>query len=98
MYPRILSKVSTWVENHGSCGVELEELDERILAKNWCWDDSFFRRVCVSILSRFSSNVSEEVVVLGKIIDALGPNVPVVSVHGGHHAIVEAFVRYLGSG
>ena len=43
----------------------------------------------MAILDRFSSNVNEEVVVLGRIIDAIGPDVRVVSVH----ALVEAYVN-----
>ena len=63
-----------------------------------CWDGSQFRRVCVAVLDRFSGNVSEEVVVLGRIVDAIGPDVRVVSVQGGPHALVEAYVNFLGSG
>ena len=63
-----------------------------------CWDSSQFRRVCLAELDRFSGNVSEEVVVLGHIIDAIGPDVRVVSVQGGPHALVEAYVHLLGSG
>ena len=63
-----------------------------------CWDNSQFRRVCVAVLDRFSGNVSEEVVALGRIIDAIGLYVHVVSVQGGPHALVEAYVNFLGSG
>ena len=63
-----------------------------------CWDSSQFRRVCVAVLDRFSGNVSEEVVALGRIIDAIGPDVHVVSVQGGSHALVEVYVNFLGSG
>ena len=34
---------------------------------------------------------------LGRIIDVLGPNDRVVSVHGGPHATVEAYVNFLDS-
>ena len=47
-----------------------------------CWASSQFRRGCVAVLDRFSGNVSEEVVVLGRIVDAVGPDVLVVSVQG----------------
>ena len=50
------------------------------------------------MLDRFSSNMSEEVVVLGRIVDELGPNVRVVSVNGRLHSLVEAFMNFLGSG
>ena len=35
---------------------------------------------------------------LGRIIDTIDPNVRVVSVQGGPHALVEAYVNFLGSG
>ena len=35
---------------------------------------------------------------LGRVIDALGPNVRVILAHGAPHALVEAYVNYLGSG
>ena len=35
---------------------------------------------------------------LGRILDALGPDVRVVSVQGGSHAVVEAHANFLGSG
>ena len=35
---------------------------------------------------------------MGRVIDALGTNVRVVSMHGGPHALVEAYVNYPGSG
>ena len=63
-----------------------------------CWNNSQFRRVCVAVPDRFSGNVSAEVVALGRIIDAIGPDVHVVSVQGGPHALVEAYVNFLGSG
>ena len=42
--------------------------------------------------------MSEELVVLGWVIEALGHNVRVVLVHGGAHVPVEAYANYLGSG
>ena len=98
MYSRILSKVFTWAKAHGCCGIEFEERGEHVWAFIRCWDNSQFRRVCVSVLDRFSSNVNEEVVVLGRIIDALGLNVRVVPVHGGPRALVEVYVNYMDSG
>ena len=41
--------------------------------------------------------MNEEVVLLGRIIDALDPNIRVVSVFVGPHALVEAYLNYLGS-
>ena len=98
MYPRILKKPFTWAQLHGYCGVEFMEEGERTWVFLRCWDNSQFRRVCVAVLDRFSGNVSEEVFALGRIIDANGPDVHVVSVQGGPHALVEAYVNFLGSG
>ena len=98
MYPCILSKVFTWVKTHGYCGIEHQERGENIWAFIWCWDNNQFRQVWVSILDPFISNVNEEVAVLGWVIDALGPNVCIVSMHSGSHALVEAYVNYFGSG
>ena len=42
--------------------------------------------------------MNEEAVVPGWIIDALGSNVHVVSLKGGPHALVEAYVNFQGSG
>ena len=83
MYPRILKKAFTWAQLHGYCGVEFVEGGEHTWVFLRCWDSSQVRRVCVAILDRFSGDVSEEVVALGRIIDAIGPDVRVVSVQGG---------------
>ena len=98
MYPRILKKTFTWAQLHGYCGVEFVEQGEYTWVFLRGWDSSQFRRLCVAVLDRFSGNVSEEVVVLGRIIDAIGPDVRVVSVQGGPHALVDAYVNFLGSG
>ena len=42
--------------------------------------------------------MNEEVVVLGRIINAVGPNVRVVWLHGGPYALAEAYVNFLGGG
>ena len=62
------------------------------------WERSAFRRVCVAVLNRFSANTTLEATVLGKILDAAGPDTAVVSLHGGSHVLAEAFASYLGSG
>ena len=64
----------------------------------WTWERSTIRRVCVAVLSRFSANTTLEAAVLGKILDAAGPDTAVVSLHGGPHVLAEAFASYLGSG
>ena len=62
------------------------------------WEKSTFRRVCVAVLNRFSANTILEATVLGKILDAAGPDAAVVSLHGGPHVLSEAFASYLGNG
>ena len=62
------------------------------------WERSTFRRVCVAVLNRFSANTTLEATVLGKILDAAGPDTAVMSPHGGPHMLAEAFECYLGSG
>ena len=50
------------------------------------------------MLNRFSANTTLEATVLGRILDAAGPDTAVVSLHGGPHVLAEAFASYLGSG
>ena len=50
------------------------------------------------MLSRFSANTTLDATVLGKFLDAAGPDTAVVSLHGGPHVLAEAFANYLGSG
>ena len=97
MCPRILKKDFTWAQLHGYRGAEFVKEGEHTWVFLRCWDSSQFRRVCVAVLDRFSGDVSEEVAVLGRIIDAIGPNVRMVSVQGAPHSLVEAYVNFLGS-
>ena len=96
MYPRILSKVFTWAKAHGYCGIEFVERCEHIWVFIRCWDNNQIRRVCGAILDRFSSNVNEGVVVLGRIIDSVGPDVRVVSVQDGPHDTCGGLRKLLG--
>ena len=57
-----------------------------------------FRRVCVAVLNRFSSDTTLEATVLGIILDAAGSETAVVSLHGGPNVLAEVFASYLGSG
>ena len=57
-----------------------------------------FRRVCVASLDRYSSDPHQEISALGRMVDALGPDVSVASISGGSTVLVEAFCEYLGSG
>ena len=98
MFPRILALVFGWVKSHGRCIIEFEERGCEISVMVRTWERSKFRRVCVAVLSRFSANTTLEATVLGKSLDAAGPDAAVVSLHGGPHVQAEAFANYLGSG
>ena len=98
MYPRILARVFGWVKGHGKCSIKFEERGSEIWVMVRTREKSTFRRVCVAVLNRFSANTTLEASVLGKILDAVGPDTAVVSLHGGPHVLPEAFASYLGSG
>ena len=98
MFPRILARVFGWVKSHGRCSIEFEERGSEIWVIVKTWERSTFRRVCVAVLNRFSANTTLEATVLGKILDAAGPDTAVVLLHGGPHVLAEAFASYLGSG
>ena len=93
MNPWILARVFGWVKGHGKCSIEFEERGSEI----WVMVRTF-RRVCVAVLNRFSVSTTLEATVMGKILDAAGPNTAVVSLHGGPHVPAEVSASYLGSG
>ena len=62
------------------------------------WDVDTFSRICVATLDRYSSDPHQEITVLGRLVEALGPEVSVASISGGSTVLVEAFSEYLGSG
>ena len=98
MYPRILSRAVNWARSHGSCGVELEEEGDKVRVFLRTWNMDIFWRVCVATLDRYSSDPHQEIKTLGRVVDALGPEVTVASISGGSTVLVEAFCEYLGSG
>ena len=98
MYPQILSRCINWARSHGSCGVEFEEEGDKVQVFLRKWDIDIFRRVCVATLDRYSSHLHQEVTALGRVVDALGPDVSVASISGGSTVLVEAFCDYLGNG
>ena len=53
---------------------------------------------CAATLDRYSSDPHQEISALGRIVDALGPNLRVVSINGGSTLLVESLCEYLGSG
>ena len=83
MYPRILSRCISWAKSHRSCSVEFEEEDDKVWAFLHTSDIDIFRRVCVATLDRYSSDFYQKISALGRTVDALGPDVSVVSVSGG---------------
>ena len=98
MYLRILSRCITWAKSYGSCSMEFEEEVDKVREFLRTWEIDIFRRVFVATLDRYSNNPYEEIAALGRIVDALGPDVSVVSISGGSTIPVEAFFGYLGSG
>ena len=62
------------------------------------WDIDTFKRVCVATLDRYSSDPCQEVAALGRVVDALGPDLSVASISGDSTVLVEAFCEYLGNG
>ena len=52
------------------------------------WQRSTFCGVRVAMLSRFSANTTLEATNLANILDAAGPDAPVVSGHGSPHVLM----------
>ena len=98
MYPRVLSRIFSWVKAHGHFSIEFEERGSEVWVMVRTWERSTFRRACVAVVSRFSSSTTLEASLLAKILDAAGPDTSVVSLHGGPHVLADAFASYLGSG
>ena len=91
MYPCILSRVFGSVMSHGRCRIECEERRPEIWVMVQTCEKSTFCRVCVAVLSQFSTNTTLEATILGKFLAAAGPDVSVVSLLGGPHVLKEAF-------
>ena len=62
------------------------------------WESSTFRRVCVAMLSQFSTNTTLQATILAKSLDAAGSDTSLVSLRGSPHVLAEAFANYLGNG
>ena len=77
--------------------MELEEEGDKVRVFLRTWDVDTFRRVFVATLDCYSSNPHQEISVLGRVVDALGPEMSVTSISGGSTVLVEAFCEYLGS-
>ena len=98
MYARILSRCINWARSHGSCGVEFEEESDKVRVFLRTWGIDIFKRLCVATMDRYSSDTHQEVKTLGRVVDALGPDVSVASIKGDSTVLVEAFCDYLGNG
>ena len=98
MNSRIFSRVFGWVKAHGQCSIEFEQRGSEIWVMVRTWERSTFCRVCVAVLSRFSAKTTLEATILGKILEAAGPDTSVLSLHGGLHVLADASASYLGSG
>ena len=97
MYPRILSRCISWAKSHGCCSVEFEEEGDKLRVFFRKWGMEIFWRVCVATLDRYSSDPHPEISALGRIVDALEPDLSVASNNGGSTVLVEAISEYLGS-
>ena len=78
--------------------MEFEEEGDKLRVFPRTWDIDIFRRVCWATLDRYTSDPHQEISTLGQIVDALGPDVSVVSISCGSAIVMEAFSEYLGSG
>ena len=54
--------------------MEFEEEGNKVRVLLRTWDVDIFRRVCVVTLDRYSSDPYQEISVLDRIVDALGPD------------------------
>ena len=98
MYPRFLSRCFNWAKSQGSCSVEFEEEGDKVRVFLRTWDVDNFKRVCVASLDCYNSDPHQEVTALGRVVDALGPDVSVASISCGSTVLVEAFCECLGKG
>ena len=98
MYPQILSRCFNWAKSHGGCSVEFEEEGDKVRVFLRTWDVNTFKIVCVATVAWYSSDPHQENSALGRMVDALGPDVSVASISGGSTVLVEPFYDYLGSG
>ena len=78
--------------------MEFEEEGDKVRVFFRTWDIDIFRRVCVATLDRYGSDLHREITALGRLVDALGPDVSVTSISGRSTVLVEAFCEYLVSG
>ena len=73
--------------------MDFEEEGDKVQLFLRTWDIDTFRTVCVATLDRYSSDPHQEMTALGRVVDALGPDVSVASISGGSTVLVENFVN-----
>ena len=78
--------------------MEFEEEGDKVRVFLRTWDIDIFRRVCVAMLHCYSRDPYQEILALDRRVDALGPDVLLVSTTRGSSILVEAFCEYLGVG
>ena len=78
--------------------MEFEEEGDKLRVFVRTRDLDTFKRFCIATLDRYSSDPHQEISALGRMVDALGPDVSVASISGGSTILVEAFCENLGSG
>ena len=78
--------------------MEFEEEGDKVRVFLRTWDVDTFRRVRVATLDCYSGDPHQGVTALGRVVDALKPDVSVASISGDSTVLVEVFCEYLGSG
>ena len=78
--------------------MEFEAEGDKVRVFLRTWDVDTFKRVCVATLDRYSSDPHQEISALGRMVNALGPDVSVASISGVSTVLVEASCEHLGSG
>ena len=93
--PRIFSRVVGWMKAHGQCSIAVKERGTEIWVMMRTWERSTFGRICIAVFSPFSTNTTLEATILGKISDAVGPD---VFLHRGPHVLAAATPSFVGNG
>ena len=78
--------------------MEFEEKRDKVRVFLRTWEIHIFHKICLASMDRYSNDPHQQIALLGRIVDALGPDVSVVSIIGGPIILVETFCQYLVSG
>ena len=76
--------------------MEFEDEGDKVQVFLRTWDIDIFKRVCAATLDRYSSNPYQEISALGRVVDALGPDVSVVLISGGSTVLMQKILRVPG--